>query len=313
MSQRFEKSHALRNEQDSIEKRMAEMEDEFQECQDRLSIVKAKIAEIETIVLDEEDQDLIPNRDAEPSGETEVGAEGSSLPSIARNIGSESRPGLSTYTGRAKPTIMKKDHVHPMKGKTYLCEDYPCVIRLEQGWAEIWCHVCGANSTRQGFIAGLHGLLLHVQARHKKAHPRMTLKELVGVCGMHYLEENDVVLICLWEKKVTRRYEGDMATNKQDDEEPLRRAGEENARPRSQLAETTAPCSGGLVDGVNDEDDEEQVFSTKIKEEPKTNSEYGNTDELQVGMPGENDRWERKRRRLHVLPGSDDDEDGDQN
>lgn len=64
LQDRFEKSHALRNEQDRIKKKMADLEQDFQDCQNSLKIVQAKIKENETVG---KFVDLIGGHDANPN------------------------------------------------------------------------------------------------------------------------------------------------------------------------------------------------------------------------------------------------------
>lgn len=51
MSDRFAKSYNLRKEQERIEKRMADLEEDFQDCQNSLRNVKERIKENETVRL----------------------------------------------------------------------------------------------------------------------------------------------------------------------------------------------------------------------------------------------------------------------
>lgn len=374
MSERFEKSHALRNEQDKIEKRMAELEEEFQDCQNGLRVVKAKIVDNETVSVSTPDigvsgahiQQFVidDDDDSKPILDTHMPA--SKMAEVSRTTTTKSkprshrrsdnqyvvgttRPGLSAYTGRVKSTIMRKDHVHPTKGKPYLCEDYPTIVKLEQGWAETWCHVCSANSTKRGFLSGLLGLLNHVQVRHRKEHPRISFKELLDVCGIHYLEEHEVVSLCLWEKKVNPRFETDGAkSNELSDEVLLQKANERlggqyqmpqndahaNAasagvnedeedivvRSRKSHSESMTLPSEDQVEQSFDNDEAERALGVKIKEEFETDSEYEDGHACRVGanvkdaaesLKSDSSRV-RKRRRLHVLPGSDDEDENEQ-
>lgn len=261
-----------------------------------------------------------------------------------RDTTTTSRPGLSPYTGHLKPRIAKKDHVYPSKGKPHLCHEYPTIVKLDDGWAETWCHVCGANSTKRGFLAGLVGLLYHVNTQHKQQQQCMTLAKLVTVCGLHYLKEDEFAAICLREKKVNRTYEDEPVTksavNELTDEQHSRRASarlgleteavdtsaevwprntnvdhddtdvtDEEIVVEHRQANSAAPHGDG--------DTEDELLGPKIKKEAETDVAYGDEDLAQRMESDIDDDGDivvsqgpaRKRRRLRALPEPDDEDE----
>lgn len=89
-----------------------------------------------------------------------------------------------------------------------LHRDLPMIVRLEDGWNEIWCHVCGANASSRGNAAdgvvpfqGVYGLHCHIASMHGVAGKKTFVKDLWKICGRYLLSEKEVRKLRQW--KVT--------------------------------------------------------------------------------------------------------------
>lgn len=144
--------------------------------------------------------------------------------------------------------ILTHDHV-----KTYssnrlnLSADHPTIVKLNGGWAEIFCHICGANASqsRNAFFNGLKGLCVHYARTHKDSFRKLQIEDIPKICGTHFLTQEEYLACCQHKLNVKKVYgplrEAGMtdlsatATNELDDATIVEETHATGKRSRSRL------------------------------------------------------------------------------
>ncbi|TKA61365.1 hypothetical protein B0A55_11017 [Friedmanniomyces simplex] len=83
----------------------------------------------------------------------------------------------------------------------------PTVVKLDNEWTEVWCHICGTNVNYLGkYFLGISGLHAHI-VYHDGAGKRksgITTDDLLANCGRRVLSQEDMALIRAGQQPVVK-------------------------------------------------------------------------------------------------------------
>lgn len=111
-------------------------------------------------------------------------------------------PASTEHHGSYDPEDQSEEGQHARKAGTQrklltpsiFSKHNPTVVDLDGAWTEIWCHVCGANSSDASneYFRGVPGLTRHYVKKHKSLQEHYTWKDVVAICGRHALTDKQV-------------------------------------------------------------------------------------------------------------------------
>lgn len=220
----LEENHRLRTKKERLESRLEELRTEIETIEDQLDEVNAEIEVHESVWA----RHLLHSASISPCADRLQQLDGFKMPSLPMR-GQDRKSTRPTVNSRASPKLGTKlkgsphalitpastehlgsydsedeseeqQHAHKAGTQRKLLtpsifsKHNPTVVDLDGAWTEIWCHICGANSSdaRNEYFLGVPGLLRHYTKKHKGLQEHYTWKDVVAVCGRHALTEQQI-------------------------------------------------------------------------------------------------------------------------
>lgn len=197
----------------------------------------------------------------------------------------------------------------------------PTVVDLDGAWTEIWCHVCGANSSDASneYFRGVPGLTRHYVKKHKNLQEQYTWNDVVAICGRQALTEKQISDVTRGAKVFGHR-QAEMSKEQEQEQEQQDHQSQESDEASDEQSESEKPEDDAVTtveesDCTETESAENTAKETSGKKSPTSHTRSALENALEAFRAGSlvpsSGGSGKKRSRYAVIDEEDEEEEGE--